>query len=455
MISAGEGLRMMQGGVDRTGLASLADAIGTPGKDLLEKRRQEEALAAAIAAAAASGDISDPTSTEESVEDGTTKLSFSDVALGLLDPVGLGIDLIKGASERMTPSEISDFYQGDPMDQLYSGYGFDKSREMFDLQKGDTNIFGNEVLMDSPMLVDPEVRALYESALGMQDGGRVNLSQGGQGQTQRGGLRGGRRGFGRRQEDRGGNKNIQKEVDIDQLKKAEEPITTVPAYTGIASLPQSSFIQDKFMMEPVQSLEEENMIDTLSKYNPLSQTFDLAPGLSFDYDINPNLKDLSDLNATAGLKFSFDQGGPVYESLEDHIADQRAEELERKAKEFSLRMDEPSDKPSLEQYIEDVTREMPEEEFLDPPVGIDGNMIQMDPPIGIGGTITDDAFTAGYGMPIGTGGMSGQLTVPFESDPMLQLMLQQQLADDLFLDADVSLMEDEDPLFNLMLKKTF
>jgi hypothetical protein len=320
MISAGEGLRMMQGGVDRTGLASLADAIGTPGKDLLEKRRQEEALAAAIAAAAASGDISDPTSTEESVEDGTTKLSFSDVALGLLDPVGLGIDLIKGASERMTPSEISDFYQGDPMNQLYSGYGFDKSREMFDLQKGDTNIFGNEVLMDSPMLVDPEVRALYESALGMQDGGRVNLSQGGQGQTQRGGLRGGRRGFGGRQEDRGGNKNIQKEVDIDQLKKAEEPITTVPAYTGIASLPQSSFIQDKFMMQPVQPLEEENVFDTLSKYNPLSQTFQIAPDLSFSYDVNPNLKDLSDINATAGLTFSFgkyNQGGPVFENLEE------------------------------------------------------------------------------------------------------------------------------------------
>ena len=58
-------------------------------------------------------------------------------------------------------------------------------------------------------------------------------------------------------------------------------------------------------------------------------------------------------------------------------------------------------------------------------------------------------------MPIGMGGMAGQLTVPFESDPTLQLMLEQQLADDLSLNADVSLMEDRDPLLNLMLTKTF
>ena len=114
-----------------------------------------------------------------SEEDGMTSLSISDVALGLLDPVYTGVNLIKGASERMTPLEISDFYEGDPMDQLYGGYGFDKSREMFDLQEGDTNVFGNEVLMDSPMLVDPEVRELYESALGMKNGGRVHRGIGG------------------------------------------------------------------------------------------------------------------------------------------------------------------------------------------------------------------------------------------------------------------------------------
>jgi hypothetical protein len=32
-VSIGEGLRMMQGGVDRTGFAEMADAIGNPGLD--------------------------------------------------------------------------------------------------------------------------------------------------------------------------------------------------------------------------------------------------------------------------------------------------------------------------------------------------------------------------------------------------------------------------------------
>jgi len=32
-VSIGTGLRMMQGGVDRTGFAEMADAIGNPGLD--------------------------------------------------------------------------------------------------------------------------------------------------------------------------------------------------------------------------------------------------------------------------------------------------------------------------------------------------------------------------------------------------------------------------------------
>tara|TARA_R100000329_G_scaffold151101_1_gene145911 strand:- start:141 stop:1454 length:1314 start_codon:yes stop_codon:yes gene_type:complete len=40
MLTAGDALRMMQvGGVDRTGFADMADAIGTPGADLMEARR--------------------------------------------------------------------------------------------------------------------------------------------------------------------------------------------------------------------------------------------------------------------------------------------------------------------------------------------------------------------------------------------------------------------------------
>ena len=47
-ISIGEGLRMLQGGVDRTGFAEMADAMGTPGRDLMEARREEARLQALL-----------------------------------------------------------------------------------------------------------------------------------------------------------------------------------------------------------------------------------------------------------------------------------------------------------------------------------------------------------------------------------------------------------------------
>ena len=46
MVSIAEGLRMMQGGVDRTGYADMADQLGNPGMDLILQRRaaaEEEA----------------------------------------------------------------------------------------------------------------------------------------------------------------------------------------------------------------------------------------------------------------------------------------------------------------------------------------------------------------------------------------------------------------------------
>ena len=38
-ISIGVGLRMMQGGVDRTGFADMVDSLGNPGMDLIAARR--------------------------------------------------------------------------------------------------------------------------------------------------------------------------------------------------------------------------------------------------------------------------------------------------------------------------------------------------------------------------------------------------------------------------------
>ena len=48
MVSPAEGLLMMQGGTDRTGLAGLLDSIGTPGADMIAQRRAEAAEQAAM-----------------------------------------------------------------------------------------------------------------------------------------------------------------------------------------------------------------------------------------------------------------------------------------------------------------------------------------------------------------------------------------------------------------------
>ena len=43
MVSPAQGLLMMQGGTDRTGLASLLDSVGTPGADIIAQRRADAA----------------------------------------------------------------------------------------------------------------------------------------------------------------------------------------------------------------------------------------------------------------------------------------------------------------------------------------------------------------------------------------------------------------------------
>ena len=51
VVSVAEGLRMMQGGVDRTGFADMAEGLGNPGMDLIRERRAAAAEEAAMTAA--------------------------------------------------------------------------------------------------------------------------------------------------------------------------------------------------------------------------------------------------------------------------------------------------------------------------------------------------------------------------------------------------------------------
>jgi hypothetical protein len=148
---------------------------------------------------------------------------------------------------------------------------------------------------------------------GLRDSGMVSTSKGygpaGAGGAAMGpsGNQGGNQGG-----NKGGKKDSSKEVDIDQLEEKQEPVVTVQ--------PAVKPMLDDLMQQQLLSyapVEEQSFLDTVGKYNPLAQTFQVTPDLSFSYDVNPNLKDLSDLNATAGLTYSFDKGGSVSGKLSD------------------------------------------------------------------------------------------------------------------------------------------
>ena len=78
-ISIGEGLRMLQGGVDRTGFADMADSIGNPGLDLIEARR----------AAAAEAEAMEEYEKQQAERDAGFRSSLVDMfeGLGLIQPV--------------------------------------------------------------------------------------------------------------------------------------------------------------------------------------------------------------------------------------------------------------------------------------------------------------------------------------------------------------------------------
>ena len=330
MVSIAEGLRMMQGGVDRTGYADMAEGLGNPGLDLIAARRAEAAQA-------------------EALKEYERKQAESDEEFS---------------------SEIDRLLEG-TQPQENSGFSFGGAFNDY---------FTNPILSGIDQINDT----------GKLTGSKIS------------------EGF----------DNV-----MDFMKF--NPSTAVQAQIADAMMP---YYEQEFDDLVGQGADPMGTALYLSK----SATI---PGLD--------------------LEMGMANGGPVSKTMQDSVDNMKAEVLARKAEEFRSLMEQPLDKPSLDQYTEDsmlMLSERPDSVFLDPPVGIDGNTIQEAPPIGISGTMTDDELTAGYGMPVGTGGVSGQLTVPFENDPMLQLMLEQQLADDLSLNADVSLMEDMDPFFSLKIK---
>lgn len=285
-MSTADYFRMMQGGVDRTGYADMMP-------DRIEKRESIEDRLAKLMAQSDEGDTNrgsnpnvdqsqagtyiDEEGNEKVMGDEFQSISNLDVALGVLDPIGTALSIAGNAFKPMTDEEIDDYYKGPAQDQVYGGIGFDKHRDTYDLQAGDTNIYGNKVLMDSPMYdADSPYHDLFKA-----DGGRVGLNVGGQ--TQRGGLRGGRRGFGGPPD--GGPDNNKNDLIGPSLDAPTmDPITT--AYTP---------------------MEQPSLIDQVKKYNFLQGVYgDEEDGLSFGYDINPYAEE-----ASAKLSYSFADGGRV------------------------------------------------------------------------------------------------------------------------------------------------
>jgi len=306
-MSTADYFRMMQGGVDRTGYADMMP-------DRIERKESiEDRLAKLMAQSdddedkipplgdpdrGSNLDIDQSQAGEYTADDGTQKVFGDEFQNRDLDLLGTAADLIfdggvftmkdliEGSSESMTDEEIDDFYKGPAQDQVYGGIGFDKHRDTYDLQAGDTNIYGNKVLMDSPLY---DAGSPYHD-LFKADGGRVGLNVGGQ--TQRGGLRGGRRGFGGPPD--GGPDNNKNDLMGPSLNTSTiGPSLNTPTIDPITAAYTPT--------------EQPSLIDQVKKYNFLQGFYgDEDDGLSFGYDINPYAEE-----ASAKLSYSFADGGRV------------------------------------------------------------------------------------------------------------------------------------------------
>ena len=362
MVSIGDGLRMMQGGVDRTGYAGMADAIGNPGLDLIRQRRAEADQQARLQALLDAMMLGDDGSTEDpklqvtsgfnpdtqmqntfpttfaenvaqSISDyADFKPEVEEVIENIIEAPGEGVQFIKDElTEGVKPDEFAT-----PLNVIGDVYR-ETAPFVTDVLKGGGNLFLEQYnkLLNTP-IEDYEYETDFFKYLfggegggpesvpigGMQNGGRVHLQGGGM--DAGAGSLSGDKGFGagvsrgvQDRMNRGGNKqgkiNIpDKEVDIDQLS-----MPSVSNYMGITNIDPKMMYSIGPTMQMQPPVDETSAFDQFSKYNLLDQTFDVAPGLTFGYNINPSLKNLGDLDAEANLIYSFNQGGNVSGKISD------------------------------------------------------------------------------------------------------------------------------------------
>ena len=380
MVSIGDGLRMMQGGVDRTGYADMADAIGNPGLDLIKQRRAQAEQEAKLQALLDSMMLGDDGSGDLTDMSGLPKsgLSAIDEDMGKFTPsfdveptftqkiVEGGKNAFQKGLEALQKNPIQSAltvgsFLNLPLAAIMGGYYLGKENpiptpedavEYGNFEKGNLGVaMDKSGFFDkgsiqrqrelNDALADPyaDLPSWYDemdhegSMAGVYDtrefayGGRVHLQGGGM--DAGAGSLSGDKGFGagvskgvQDRMNRGGNKqgkiNIpDKEVDIDQLKGDPLSMPSVSNYMGITNIDPKMMYSIGPTMQMQPPVDETSAFDQFSKYNLLDKTFDLGSGFTFGYDIDPSLKNLGDLSAEANLTYSFNQGGNVSGKVSD------------------------------------------------------------------------------------------------------------------------------------------
>tara|TARA_A100001015_G_scaffold45841_1_gene50639 strand:+ start:565 stop:2160 length:1596 start_codon:yes stop_codon:yes gene_type:complete len=361
MTTYGDALRMMQvGGVDRTGFADMADALGTPGLDLIKQRRADAAEEERLAALAEALTPTQPTSTP--TDDGESNNIVYEFGKGIDDYfesllTDKGQDIYTGAKDQVrdmygsfiedpNPFKVDDLSV--PIDADNDGTISDYEQVLSDLENDEkmmdlrNSLYYNYVepvkdsvgnflstpqsqfaidairlplLMAKDKFIDPYFKSDDDPMTFKADGGRIHLQGGGMdaGKDSKSGDMGMGAGVSRDVQRSmngggggGGGSNINNQSTAETVTETTEQPSMAFVKPAVTVRPEDLITIDQPMME-YSPPEETSVLDSLSNLNFFEGTYgDPDDGLSFSYDIDPLGGD-----ASAQLGYSFADGGRV------------------------------------------------------------------------------------------------------------------------------------------------
>jgi hypothetical protein len=315
MSTYGYGLRLMQGGVDRTGYGKMIDELGTPGLDLIKQRRAAAAQSAALDEfeKKLQGLYGNEGEGEGEGDDNQTQFSFGNALMGALDDVqqtgklagskvsqGFDdvIDSMKYFPSTAIGSQLADF-----MMPYYE-------KEFDDLVEEGADPMGTALFLSKSGTIPG-----LDLEMGMADGGRIHLQGGGMdaGKDSKSGDMGMGAGVSRDVQRSmngggggGGGSNINNQSTAETVTETTEQPSMAFVKPAVTVRPEDLITIDQPMMK-YSPPEETSVLDALSNLNFFEGTYgDPDDGLSFSYDIDPLGGD-----ASAQLGYSFADGGRV------------------------------------------------------------------------------------------------------------------------------------------------